>query len=72
MQIWPAGSDQYSASETVKAEQRDGIKYWVILATLSCNLSVQCSIKHPARKNRAFERDESIVNIQHLPLKQHY
>lgn len=71
MQIWPAGSDQYSASETVKAKQRDGIRYWVMLASLSWDLSAQCSILHPAHKNRAFERDESIVNIQHLPLKQH-
>lgn len=48
MQIWPAGSDQYSASETVKAKQRDGIKYWVILASLSCKLSAQSqySIQH--------------------------
>lgn len=41
MQIWPDGSDQYSASETVNTTQRDGVKYGLILAT-----RVHDSIQH--------------------------
>lgn len=51
MQIWPDGSGQYSASETVNTKQRDGIKYWLILATLACKLSVHYSILHVKTDN---------------------